>query len=167
MVAVGANEPQDFGQCDVGAWTGIIQIDAGKWHTVGLRADGTVVAVGGKQSILSGWCFIATAAYGTPMAEEIGVLRQFRDAYLLTNAVGQATVDLYYRVSPPVARFITEHPRLKPIVRVALLPAVAMSAIAVNTTLAGKTAIAGLLALASVTLAAWMTRRRGRNPERH
>ena len=163
-VAVGANIPMHYGQCDVGGWTDIIQVDAGKWHTVGLKADGTAVAVGG-QPVESNQCFIATAAYGTPMAEELGILRDFRDAYLLTNPMGQALVDLYYRVSPPMAEFITEHPGLRPIVRLGLLPAVAMSALAVNTTPAEKTAIAGSLALISVALAAWTTRRRRRGPQ--
>jgi len=110
-------------------------------------------------------CFIATAAYGTPMAEEIQILREFRDEYLLTSPLGQALVDLYYKVSPPMAAFITEHPSLKPVVKVGLLPAVAMSTVVVNTTLAGKTAIIGLLALVSVALAVWATRRRGRSPD--
>ena len=38
-------------------------------------------------------CFIATAAYGTPMAEEIQILREVRDGYLLTNTAGRALVD--------------------------------------------------------------------------
>ena len=113
----------------------------------------------------AGWCFIATAAYGTPMAEEIGILREFRDEYLLTNTVGRALVDIYYRVSPPIAEFITEHPSLKLIVRAGLLSAVAMSTIAVDTTPVEKMAIAGLLALVSVAVAIWATRRRGRGPE--
>jgi hypothetical protein len=71
-------------------------------------------------------CFIATAAYGTPMAEEIQILRQFRDEYLLTNPLGQGLVDIYYRISPPIADFITDHPSLKPIVRAGLMPAVDM-----------------------------------------
>ena len=79
-------------------------------------------------------CFIATAAYGTPMAEEIQILREFRDEYLLTNPLGKAFVEFYYRVSPPIAEFITEHPSLKPIVRAVLLPAIAMSTVVVNTT---------------------------------
>jgi len=108
-------------------------------------------------------CFIATAAYSTPMAEEIGVLRAFRDEYLLTNPVGEALVNLYYTVSPPIAEFITEHPSLKPVVRAGLVPVVAMSAVAVNTTPADKVAMVGLLALAA--LAVWATRRRGRGPE--
>jgi hypothetical protein len=110
-------------------------------------------------------CFIATAAYGTPMAEEIQILREFRDEYLLTSPLGQALVDIYYRVSPPVAEFITEHPSLKPVVRTGLLPAVAMSAVAVNTTPVEKMVMVGLLVLVSVAVAVWVTRRRGRGPE--
>jgi hypothetical protein len=111
-------------------------------------------------------CCVATAAYDTPMAKEIAILREFRDEYLLTNAVGRALVDVYYRVSPLMAEFITEHPSLKPIVRAGLAPAVAMSTIAVNTTMPDKAAIIGLLALVSVVaLAVWATRRRGRGPQ--
>jgi len=110
-------------------------------------------------------CFIATAAYGTPMAEEIEILREFRDEYLLTSPVGKALVGLYYRVSPPIAEFITEHPSLKPIVRAGLLPAVAMSTVAVNTTPAEKIVIASLVVLVSVAVAIWATRRRSRGPE--
>jgi hypothetical protein len=113
----------------------------------------------------TGGCFIATAAYGTPMAEEIQILRDFRDEYLLTNPVGQTLVDLYYRNSPPIAEFITEHPSLKPIVRAGLLPVVAMSTIAVNATLAENIAIIGLLALVSVAVVTWAARRQGRGPQ--
>ena len=109
-------------------------------------------------------CFIATAAYGTPMAEEIEILREFRDEYLLTSAQGQAFVGLYYRISPPMAEFITEHPRLKPVVRVGLSPAVVMSSAVVNTSPTEKTLILGLLVLVSVTLIIWAARRRGRGP---
>ena len=71
-------------------------------------------------------------SYAAPMAEEIRILREFRDKYLLPNPLGQALVDVYYRVSPPIAEFITEHPGLKPIVRLGLLPAVVMSTVIVN-----------------------------------
>ena len=163
VVAVGLN---DDGQCDVGGWADIIQVAAGSEHTVGLKSDGTVVAAGGTvlDEPASG-CFIATAAYGTRMAEEIQILREFRDEYLLTNPLGQAVVDLYYRVSQPMVEFITEHPSLKPIVRAGLLPALAMSTIAVNTTQAEKAAIIGLVALVSVALVVWARGRRGRGPQ--
>jgi len=111
-----------------------------------------------------GACFIATAAYGTPMADEIEILREFRDGYLLTNPLGQALVGLYYRVSPPIAEFITEHPSLRPVVRVGLSPAVVMSSAVVNTSPTEKTLILGLLVLVSVTLIIWAARRRGRGP---
>jgi hypothetical protein len=114
---------------------------------------------------LIGLRFIATTAYGTPMAEQIQILREFRDEYLLTNPPGQALVDFYYRASPPIAEFIAEHPGLKPMVRAGLLPAVILSAIVVNTTPAEKVAIIGLLALVCVALAVWATRRRQRGPE--
>jgi len=110
-------------------------------------------------------CFIATAAYGTPMADEIQILREFRDEYMLTNPVGSTLVDIYYRVSPPIAEFITEHPSLKPIVRAGLVPAVAMSTVAVSTTPAEKAAILGLSVLISVALAIWVTRRRAKSPQ--
>ena len=110
-------------------------------------------------------CFIATAAYGTPMAEEIDILRDFRDQYLLTCPVGQALVGLYYKLSPPIAEFITGHPSVKPIVRAGLLPAVAMSAVAVNTSPADKIAIVSLLLLVSVAVAIWAMKRRGRDSE--
>jgi len=42
-VATGWNR---YGQCDVREWRGIVAVAAGCAHTVGLRADGTVVAVG-------------------------------------------------------------------------------------------------------------------------
>ena len=100
-----------------------------------------------------------------PNGREIGILREFRDKYLLTNQLGKVLLKLYHKISPPIAEFITEHPSLKPIVRAWLLPAVAMSALAVNTTPVEKTAIVGLLALVPVALVAWTRRRRHRGPK--
>jgi len=110
-------------------------------------------------------CCIATAAYSTPVAKELEILRDFRDEYLLTNPLGQIFVDFYYWVSPPIAQFITEYPSLKPIARAGLLPAVAMSTVAINTTPAQKPAIVVLLVPVSVALAIWIKRRRGRSPK--
>ncbi|MCK5557925.1 MAG: hypothetical protein KAJ01_06080, partial [Candidatus Hydrogenedentes bacterium] len=69
-------------------------------------------------------CFIATAAYGAPTDVEVGVLRDFRDRYLLTNRAGTACVRAYYRLSPPLAQFIARHELAKKVVRAALVPVV-------------------------------------------
>ena len=72
-------------------------------------------------------CFVATAAYGTPMAEEIGVLRRFRDRHLLTNPVGEALVAAYYEVGPDLAAVIAEDEDLRASVRTMLSPIVSLA----------------------------------------
>jgi hypothetical protein len=62
-------------------------------------------------------CFIATAAYGSPTAEQIDVLRGFRDVVLLKNRLGSLSVALYYRLSPPVADFIAGNEVVRTLVR--------------------------------------------------
>lgn len=69
-------------------------------------------------------CFIATAAYGSLNALPVRVLREFRDRRLMTNGPGRALVRWYYRVSPPLANSLNEHPQWKPVVRAALGPVV-------------------------------------------
>ena len=71
-------------------------------------------------------CFIASASYGTPMAEEVEVLCRFRDEYLISSPAGEIFVRFYYKFSPPVASFISEHPLLKKCVREMLKPIVSM-----------------------------------------
>jgi hypothetical protein len=52
------------------------------------------------------FCFIATAAYGTPTAEQIDVLREFRDVVLLESAAGSQLVALYYQLAPPISDLV-------------------------------------------------------------
>ena len=62
-------------------------------------------------------CFLATAAYGTPASEKVDLLRQFRDELLLKNPAGRAFVAIYYKLSPPIAEFISQRPTLRTVVR--------------------------------------------------
>jgi hypothetical protein len=71
-------------------------------------------------------CFVATAAYGTPLASEIGVLRRFRDRYLSTNAPGRALVAAYMEYGPRAARVIARDESLRSWVRAALAPVIAL-----------------------------------------
>jgi hypothetical protein len=66
---------------------------------------------------VTGYCFIATAAYGTETASQLDILRDFRDNVLLKSALGSRFVEAYYRVSPPVADFIAKNDFLRAVVR--------------------------------------------------
>jgi hypothetical protein len=76
---------------------------------------------GGGSSGATG-CFIATAAYGSPLDERITVLRRFRDRWLLTNTPGKAIVETYYQYSPSIADTIAAAPILRALVRAFLYP---------------------------------------------
>jgi hypothetical protein len=65
-------------------------------------------------------CFIATAAYGTPMAREINTLRRFRDSKMEPNSVGCYLIKLYYSTSPPLARVISRSKNMRAFVRMNL-----------------------------------------------
>lgn len=108
-------------------------------------------------------CCASASAYASTDHPDLNTIRQFRDGYLMTNPVGRGVAFLYYEVfSPPVAHFINDHPSVRPVARAALLPVVALSTVAMDTTLAEKLAIVGLLALVSVAVVVWAKKRRGK-----
>jgi uncharacterized repeat protein (TIGR02543 family) len=72
-------------------------------------------------------CFIATAAYGSTLHPHLDILRDFRDSFLLPSDFGSKLVSIYYKYSPSVADLITKYKVLRIIVRINLLPLVALS----------------------------------------
>ena len=65
-------------------------------------------------------CFIATAAFESPVAPEVVALRIFRDSTLRVHPLGRAFITFYYKHSPTIARFLDKHDFLKPYIRAAL-----------------------------------------------
>jgi hypothetical protein len=72
-------------------------------------------------------CFIATAAFGSPLTAQVTLLRDFRDQFLMTHNPGRDFVQAYYYFSPPLARLIARNPALKAAARAGLLPLIAFS----------------------------------------
>jgi len=69
-------------------------------------------------TITSRWpCFIATAAYGADTAQQIDILREFRDAVLLPNSLGAKLLAFYYEMSPPIANVVSRNDVLRTAVR--------------------------------------------------
>jgi len=69
-------------------------------------------------------CFVATAAYGSLMANDVEMLRHFRDSKLRSNAIGEFGVEAYYTFGPLVANIIGESDVLRTSARGMLRPLV-------------------------------------------
>lgn len=123
-----------------------------------IRSDGSVGGGGSGGSGGGGGCFIATAAFGSPVEKNVALLKEFRDQILLPTELGQAFVKAYYHYSPPIAEVIADNHLLRALVRLLLYPLIGFSYLLL------KLPLAGLLlgAAVSVVTAIWLYLRRGR-----
>ncbi len=99
-------------------------------------------------------CFVATAAYGYYSAPQVQLLRDFRDRYLLTHSPGRAFVSWYYEWGPVAARWLDRHVEFKPVVRVALFPALIVAGIMLD----GRLFFLVMLGVILVTMSAFVFR---------
>jgi len=74
-----------------------------------------------------GLCFIATAAYGSPLHPHVKILRDFRDKYLMPSKLGRECVDLYKKYSPLIANSVAKHKAVRLFVQVNLTSVVIFS----------------------------------------
>jgi hypothetical protein len=157
------NDPSDAGKAASNGATYLQNYVAGtdpgnasvtpEGSTTTVPTSGTVTATIPAQATQSGGgggCFIATAAYGSPMASEVGLLRGLRDRWLIVSAPGRAFVSGYYAVGPAAARFIAPSDGLRGMVRVMLLPLLGLASLlnaagVAGLTLAGMVFAMGLL----------------------
>jgi hypothetical protein len=68
------------------------------------------------------YCFIATAAYGSPLAREVVLLQNYRDDYLSQNPLGEKFIRAYYWFSPYFARQVSRSTSLRLLTRCLLTP---------------------------------------------
>jgi uncharacterized repeat protein (TIGR02543 family) len=104
-----------------------ITMDADKTITATFSTISSGGTGDGDGSGKKGGCFIATAAYGSPLHHHLDILRDFRDKYLMPGKSGRAIVNVYYRYSPFVANLIAKNKVLRIVIRLHLLPFVTFS----------------------------------------
>ena len=72
------------------------------------------------------WCFVATAAYGSTMANDVELLRHFRDSLLRRTVFGELALESYYTFSPALAGVVGESELLRATARDLLRPLIAI-----------------------------------------
>jgi hypothetical protein len=67
-------------------------------------------------------CFVATAAWGSPLAGSVPALRALRDRLRAGSGIGAVATDLYYRSGPAAADVIRRDPTARALARRLLAP---------------------------------------------
>ncbi len=74
-------------------------------------------------------CLVVTSLYRKYDHASVQLIRRFRDQYLLANSIGRTFVNMYYRWSPTIARFIAQWKSIKVLVRLNLMPVIGFCAL--------------------------------------
>jgi hypothetical protein len=111
-------------KADSTVWVGVRALAACGLPSPALVASTSTLAA--SFTTLHG-CFIATAAYGSPLAAELGPLRALRDRQLLAAPLGRLAVGAYYAFSPSLAAAIAADPRLRAATRALVGPLVELA----------------------------------------
>jgi len=74
-------------------------------------------------------CLIATASFGSPMAQEVQMLREIRDMQLMGTESGSAFMygfnTIYYSFAPTIAQWESDSPIFKEVVKATITPLIA------------------------------------------
>ena len=77
-------------------------------------------AEGGKEE--GGFCFIASAGFGSYNSNYVMILRNFRDIRLQNFSLGRSLIKHYYSLGHYPGHFIERHPVTRPVVKAILFP---------------------------------------------
>lgn len=156
---------------DTEYWFGVVAVDASENESP-LSALTSAMPVevddffelykGAGGAAQGGFCFVATAAYGSPMAGELDTLRTFRDRFLMSSLPGSTFVSFYYAASPAMAAYIAQNETLRAITRGVLWPIVEAASLFVAVPAGAAAAWALALLLAGGVIVGVVARRRGR-----
>jgi hypothetical protein len=110
---------------------------------------------------VGGFCFVATAAYGSYQSTMVQPLRIFRDGVLAQSEAGKSMIAGYYRYGPRWARSIRGSETHRTVARWALAPAVAFAEVSNRLGLAETPIL--LAALVILLMLGWRFVRNHRN----
>ena len=120
--------PGDWIQAEVGDLTGQTRYFVGVRATDDLNRHGPItvaeITTPAREFATVTPCFVATVAYGSPLAGEVSVLRRVRDRYLMSHSPGRALGGLYYEYGSVAAQWLEQHPRARAAARALLRPLV-------------------------------------------
>jgi len=111
-------------------WEGFLSFLSSLPDTDGDGIPNLPARYAGTEGRIVDLCFVAGAAYGTPLDERIDVLRAFRDRVLMKSGSGKKLVDAYYTCGKSLADPVARNEGLRFVVQVLLLPVIGIAKMA-------------------------------------